>query len=111
MAEVFGPEREAALCREMTKVYEEILRLPLSDLLKNLEARVSIKGEIVLTVSPPAKEERLSDAEEDKIDTALKNALKIMPVKEAAATFSALTGKSKKELYTRALELKGKMKK
>ncbi len=106
MVEVFGPEREAALCREMTKIYEEVIRLPLGDLLKNLEARASIKGEIVLLVGPADGNDIQMDA--GKIDQALKVALKTMSIKEAAAVIATLTGKPRKELYTRALELKRK---
>jgi len=46
------PERTAALARELTKLHEEILRLPLPELAANLEARASIKGECVLLVAP-----------------------------------------------------------
>ena len=106
MVEVFGPGREAALCREMTKIYEEVIRLPLGDLLKNLETRASIKGEIVLLVGPADGNDAQMDA--GKIDQALKVALKTMSIKEAAAVIATLTGKPRKELYTRALELKRK---
>ncbi|MCH8173233.1 MAG: 16S rRNA (cytidine(1402)-2'-O)-methyltransferase [Proteobacteria bacterium] len=106
MVEVFGPGREAALAREMTKIYEEVIRLPLGDLLKNLETRAGIKGEIVLLVGPADGNDIQMDA--GKIDQALKVALKTMSIKEAAAVIATLTGKPRKELYTRALELKGK---
>ena len=42
--------RRAVICRELTKIHEEILRGLLSELEKSLEARASIKGEIVLIV-------------------------------------------------------------
>jgi len=104
MAEVFGAEREAAMCRELTKVYEEILPLPLGELLENLKGRGTIKGEIVLVIGPPEGDAAAAmDA-----DKALATALKTLSVKEAAATVAALTGKSKHELYERALILKGK---
>lgn len=51
--EIFGP-RPSALCRELTKRYEETLRGPLDAILQELEARPSIKGELVLVVGPPA---------------------------------------------------------
>jgi len=105
MAEVFGPEREAAMCRELTKIYEEILTLPLGALLENLAGRETIKGEIVLLVGPP---EGGGGIEEGNIDQALKVALRTLSVKEAAATIADLTGRPRKQLYQRALELKGK---
>ena len=56
VAAVF-PTREAALCRELTKLHEEVLRLPAPELLANVAARDQVKGEIVLVVAPPADDE------------------------------------------------------
>lgn len=47
------PQRRIALCRELTKLHEEVLRLPADELAANLAARDSIKGEIALVVEPP----------------------------------------------------------
>ena len=49
MKEVFG-DRYAAVCRELTKVHEEVLRGDLTSLIECLEERGSIKGEIVIVV-------------------------------------------------------------
>ena len=49
--------RRAVICRELTKIHEEILRGSLSELEKSLEARASIKGEIVLIVEGRRAEE------------------------------------------------------
>jgi len=46
------PDRTGALARELTKLHEEVLRLPLPELAADLAARPSIKGECVLLVSP-----------------------------------------------------------
>ena len=51
LAERF-PQRQGALARELTKLHEEILRLPLPELAANLAARPSIKGECVILVAP-----------------------------------------------------------
>lgn len=54
IAVVSGYEtRRVALCRELTKLHEEVLRLPADALAENLRARDSIKGEIVLVIEPP----------------------------------------------------------
>ncbi len=50
MVAVLG-DRDAFLCREATKVHEEYVRAPLSALRASLEARESVKGEIVLVVA------------------------------------------------------------
>lgn len=52
IAHAYG-ERPVALCRELTKLHEEVLRLPADELAANLAARDAIKGEIVLVVAPP----------------------------------------------------------
>ncbi len=50
MIEALG-DREAALCRELTKLHEEVLRAPLSALRASLAGRDAIRGEIVLVVA------------------------------------------------------------
>lgn len=56
IARVF-PARTAALCRELTKLHEEVLRAPAPELAAQVAAREQIKGEIVLVVAPPRAEE------------------------------------------------------
>ena len=54
-AEVFGPDRPAAVCRELTKTYEEVRRGPLGEL--RLWAEAGVRGEITVVVQgagPPA---------------------------------------------------------
>lgn len=51
--EILG-DRPAALARELTKLHEEVLRGPLSELLAELEARPTLKGELVVVVGAPA---------------------------------------------------------
>ncbi|MEW2221963.1 16S rRNA (cytidine(1402)-2'-O)-methyltransferase [Streptomyces sp. NPDC006990] len=55
MAEVFGAEREAAVCRELTKTYEQVRRGPLAELAE--WAAEGVRGEITVVVrgaEPPA---------------------------------------------------------
>lgn len=52
IAHAYGA-RPVALCRELTKLHEEVLRLPADELAANLEARDAIRGEIVLVIAPP----------------------------------------------------------
>jgi 16S rRNA (cytidine1402-2'-O)-methyltransferase len=47
-----APEREACLCRELSKLHEENLRRPLAALAADLAARASVRGEVVLVVGP-----------------------------------------------------------
>jgi len=55
LAEAF-PGRRGALARELTKLHEEVVRGELSDIAANVAARESLKGEVVLLVSPPTLE-------------------------------------------------------
>ena len=56
IAEVF-PVREAALCRELTKLHEEVLRAPAPQLAELVAAREDLRGECVIVVAPPAAQE------------------------------------------------------
>ncbi len=59
VAEVF-PQRTVAVCRELTKLHEEVLRGRAEELICELEARDEIRGEIALVVAPPAPEEAVA---------------------------------------------------
>lgn len=56
VAEVF-PTRQVALCRELTKLHEEVLRAQAPYLLEQVHERGELKGEMVLVVAPPSEEE------------------------------------------------------
>ena len=102
MAEVLGT-RDAVMARELTKLHEEVRRGPLHELAAHYEKQGAPKGEVTLLVAPP-----LAAAPDlARIDAALKSALAFMPVKAAAELIAGLTDGSRKEIYARALELKG----
>lgn len=97
---VFGPDRQAAVARELTKRFEEIRR----DTAQNLAdfyAATSPRGEITVLLGPPAEEK--TDA--DELDRLLEDALDNGSVKDAAAMVAAASGLPKKIVYARALEL------
>ncbi|MCG8503629.1 MAG: 16S rRNA (cytidine(1402)-2'-O)-methyltransferase [Sphingomonadales bacterium] len=95
--------REAAVCRELTKRFEEVRRGPLAALAEGYRREAAPKGEIVVVVGPP---EKAAAAGADETDLALEHALKSLSVKEAAAAVAYLTGRPRRELYARALALK-----
>ena len=95
--------REAAVCRELTKRFEEVRRGPLAALAEGYRREAAPKGEIVIVVGPP---EAAAEAGADEADLALEHALKSLSVKEAAAAVAYLTGRPRRELYARALALK-----
>lgn len=96
--------RNAAVCRELTKAYEEVRRGSLAELASHYEAVGSPKGEIVVVVSPPGEEAPLDDAD---IDAKITAALKKLSLKDASAAIAAETGLPRKEIYARALALAG----
>lgn len=102
MADVFGSERRGAMCRELTKTFEEIVTLPLGELSALYPDDATVKGEIVLVIEPP----RLSETDTNDVDAILKSLSKEMSASKAAAEASRLTGVSKTELYQRLLDMK-----
>ena len=100
LAAGLGP-REATVCRELTKLHEEIRRGDLETLSQNCAAS-ELRGEIVVVIGPPATpvEVSLSDA-----DTLLRQALARVSLKDAVGEVADVTGLPRRELYQRALVL------
>lgn len=99
------PERKVALCRELTKTFESIYRMTVSELSTYLEEHSDeVRGEFVLVVGPyeQAQSEELSA----KAKEALTKLLPALKVKEACALVADLTGESRNRLYDYALTLK-----
>lgn len=93
-----GPDREAALCRELTKRFEEVLRAPLGELAEQLADR-TLKGECVVVVGPPVA----TVVSEDGLAHALDAALETLSVKDAAASVAQKFGVPRKQVYQMAL--------
>ncbi len=100
MKAVLGESRPAAVCRELTKRFEETRRGPLGELAGHYAA-AEPRGEIVVVIGPP-EVERAGPA---ALDAALAVALGTLSVKDAAATVAAALGLPRREVYARALEM------
>jgi 16S rRNA (cytidine1402-2'-O)-methyltransferase len=95
--------REGAVCRELTKVHEEVRRGSLAELARHYAATDDPRGEIVLVVGPaPASTPGAAD-----VDALLRQALTRLSVKEAVTEIAAVTGEPRRDVYQRALALKG----
>ncbi|MDR3520870.1 MAG: 16S rRNA (cytidine(1402)-2'-O)-methyltransferase [Acidocella sp.] len=101
-AVIFGP-RPAAVCRELTKHFEEVVR----DSLPNLAARYAAtppRGEITLVIGPATAE----PASAETLDAALAAALAQLSLKDAVDAVTAATGLPRRQVYARALGLAAK---
>jgi 16S rRNA (cytidine1402-2'-O)-methyltransferase len=103
LVELLEPQREIVIARELTKLFEQIERMPLGDAPAWLAADANHqRGEFVLVVSAPPQREGI-DAETERVLVTL---LAELPVKQAAKLAAEITGQAKNALYARALELK-----
>jgi 16S rRNA (cytidine1402-2'-O)-methyltransferase len=99
LATAFGPERRAAVCRELTKLHEEVARGTLAELAERFAD--GARGEIALVVAgaPPASA---------SLDEGVARVLELVGdgarLKEASTEVSELTGLGRRELYEAALK-------
>ncbi len=101
LAAIMGA-RDAAICREMTKLHEEIRRAPVSELAQ-AAATLETRGEFVLVIGPPRGRRAVMAA--DELDDLLRSQLARDSVKDAVAHAVELSGRPRREIYARALEL------
>ena len=106
MEKVLGPQRQAAVARELTKLFEEFRNAPLAELAAHYRASPAPKGEIVILVGPSveaASTAATAAACSEALDAELKQALRTMTLRDAVAHVAAATGAKKNEVYKRAL--------
>ena len=100
LAAGLGP-RSASVCRELTKLHEEIRRGDLATLAAHYADDAETRGEIVIVIAPPADVET---ADTD-VDELLRNALVRVSVKDAVGEVALATGRARRDVYQRALDL------
>jgi 16S rRNA (cytidine1402-2'-O)-methyltransferase len=93
-------DREAAVCRELTKLHEEIRRGPLVRLAADAGASET-RGEFALVLAPPP----VQDVPAADLDALLRGALDRASLKDAVAEVAEATGQPRREVYQRALAL------
>ena len=98
------PNRIIALCRELTKLHEEVLRGKAAEIHATLSARESVKGEIVLVIGPPNEE--APAASDAQIDAAITTALADHSASKAANLVAKEFGLPKEDVYARILRRK-----
>jgi 16S rRNA (cytidine1402-2'-O)-methyltransferase len=95
-------EREAAVCRELTKLHEEVRRGHLAALASAYDDGAETRGEFVVVVGPPAA---VRPVETDTLDDLLRRALANASLKDAVEAVVAATGHKRRLVYQRALSL------
>jgi len=98
-ASVLG-DRPAAVCRELSKRFEEIRRGSLAELAVHY-AEQAARGEITLVIGPAADAVITSES----LDDSLSRALETMSLRDAVNAVTAATGVARKQVYARALSL------
>lgn len=97
-AATLGTDRPAAVCRELTKTYEEVVRLPLGELAD--WARGEVRGEITVVIAGAVPGEI---SEPDAVVAVLARVASGERLKDAAAAVASETGHPKSKLYNEAL--------
>ena len=106
MSTVFGSQRKAVVARELTKVHESVLAMDLAALIAWFTSHPDQqRGEIVILVT--GAEEEKQHAKEVIPKEALAILLEELPLKQAVALASKITGERKNVLYELALSMKG----
>nr|WP_325247362.1 16S rRNA (cytidine(1402)-2'-O)-methyltransferase [uncultured Oscillibacter sp.] len=102
LRDTFGPDRQIALCRELTKLHEETRRTTLGEAADYYAANPP-KGEFVLVVAGAQQETGAAVTLEEGVEQVLALREQGMRLKDAAREVAEHTGLSKNELYTAAL--------
>src|SRR5262249_3409781 len=93
---------EAAICRELTKLHEEVRRGDLISLAREMSGSDEPRGEIAIVIAPPQPQQ-----ETDDLDALLRAALERLSVRESVAEIAAVTCRPRRGIYQRALALAG----
>jgi 16S rRNA (cytidine1402-2'-O)-methyltransferase len=94
--------RDVAICRELTKLHEEVTRGTIGELADHAP-ELDARGEFVLVIGPPA--ETSSPVSADELDAMLRRQLEQGSVKDAVSHVVEMSGLPRRQVYARALEL------
>lgn len=99
MAETLGTTRQAAVCRELTKRFEEVTRGTLGELANAFSVR-DVKGEIVIVVDRAP----VPQADRETVERELDKAMQTLSLKDAAACVALALGLPRRDVYQMALK-------
>ena len=101
MEHVLGA-RSAAVCRELTKLFEEVRRGTLGELAAHYQEEGPPKGEVVVVVGPA---EAPPELEGDDLDALVREALQTASPRDVATLLAKKTGLARRVVYARAIAL------
>jgi 16S rRNA (cytidine1402-2'-O)-methyltransferase len=104
LAQRWDATREAALCRELTKRFEEVQRGTLEALAADCVGR-QVRGEVVLLVDRASGKTSTGEQDRTEMENSLRNRLKTHSLKEAVALVAGETGLPRRQVYQAALRL------
>ena len=95
-----GKNRKISLCKEMTKIHEDIFRGKISEIIKDIENdQINLKGELVLVIEGADNKMDLNISSQIK-----KEFLSKLSASDSAKLISMLTGKNKRDIYKKLIE-------
>ncbi len=102
---VFG-NRKVAICRELTKKFEEIIFDDVENIIKKLQDSDKILGEIVIVIEGMKESEQQNDIDDSQIEAEIKTLLRKYKTKDVALLISQKYNKNKSEIYQKVLMIK-----
>ena len=95
-----GKNRKISLCKEMTKIHEDVFRGKISEIIKDIENdQINLKGELVLVIEGADNKIDLNISKQIK-----KEFLSKLSASDSARLISILTGKNKRDIYKKLIE-------
>ena len=95
-----GKNRKISLCKEMTKIHEDVFRGKISEIIKDIENnQINLKGELVLVIEGADNKMDLNISSQIK-----KEFLSKLSASDSAKLISMLTGKNKRDIYKKLIE-------
>ena len=106
LIEVTGPDQPLVICRELTKLHEEVLRTTAGEALAHFEATEPL-GEFVLLLPPGEGEEQAPGVSDEAVRGAAARLLELgVHTKDAAGVLATLTGRARNDIYDLLLALR-----
>ncbi len=98
------PEARAAMCRELTKIHEEVLRAPLRELAAQVSAREEVRGEVTLVIDLGAADDEATQARVEALGAGAALLARGLSRRDAAAALHVCLGVPRRDAVRIAQE-------